>query len=127
RTGRSGTRPGRTTGGGSSPGRRRWFDPAAYRIVQFDQRGRGRSPPAVADLETSLETNTTAHLIGDIEALRSHLGVDRWLVWGGSWGVTLGLAYAQRYPERVTEMVLASVTMTRASDVHWLYHETGRF
>jgi proline iminopeptidase len=84
-------------GGGSSPGRRRWFDPAAYRIVQFDQRGCGRSTPAVADLGTSLETNTTAHLIADIEALRSHLGVDRWLVWGGSWGVTLGLAYAQRY------------------------------
>jgi len=114
-------------GGGSRPGWRRWFDPAAYRIIQFDQRGCGRSTPPVADLETSLETNTTAHLIADIEALRSHLGVDRWLVWGGSWGVTLGLAYAQRYPERVTEMVLASVTMTRASDVHWLYHETGRF
>jgi proline iminopeptidase len=114
-------------GGGSRPGRRRWFDPAAYRIVQFDQRGCGRSTPPVADLETSLETNTTAHLIADIEALRTHLGVDRWLVWGGSWGVTLGLAYAQRHPERVTGMVLASVTMTRASDVHWLYHETGRF
>jgi proline iminopeptidase len=113
-------------GGGSRPGWRRWFDPAAYRIVQFDQRGCGRSTPPAADPETSLETNTTAHLIADIEALRSHLGLDRWLVWGGSWGVTLGLAYAQRYPERVTEMVLVSVTMTRASDVHWLYHETGR-
>ena len=114
-------------GGGSRPGWRRWFDPAAYRIVQFDQRGCGRSTPPVADLGTSLEANTTVHLIGDIEALRAHLGVGQWLVWGVSWGVTLGLAYAQRHPDRVTEMVLASVTMTRAADVHWLYHETGRF
>lgn len=72
-------------------------------------------------------TNTTEHLISDIEKLREHLGIGRWLVWGGSWGVTLGLAYAQRYPERVTEMVLVSCTMTRPSDVHWLYHEAGRF
>ena len=68
---------------------------------------------AVADLSTSLDTNTTEHLIGDIEKLREHLGIERWLVWGGSWGVTLGLAYAQRFPERVTEMVLVSCTMTR--------------
>jgi len=114
-------------GGGSAPGRRRLFDPDAYRLVQFDQRGCGRSTPSVADLSTSLDTNTTGHLIGDMEKLREHLGIGRWLVWGGSWGVTLGLAYAQRYPERVTEMVLASVTMTRPGDVHWLYHETGRF
>jgi proline iminopeptidase len=81
----------------------------------------------VADPATNLEANTTEHLIGDIERLREHLRIDRWLVWGGSWGVTLGLAYAERYPERVTEMVLLSCTMTRPSDVHWLYHETGRF
>jgi proline iminopeptidase len=114
-------------GGGGAPGRRRSFDPAAYRFVQFDQRGCGRSTPPVSALDTSLETNTTEHLIGDIEKLRVHLGIERWLVWGNSWGVTLGLAYAQRYPERVTEMVLVSVTMTRPYDVHWLYHETGRF
>src|ERR1700729_3652944 len=112
-------------GGGSRPGRRRSFDPAAYRFIQFDQRGCGRSTPPASALDTSLETNTTEHLIGDIEKLRVHLGIERWLVWGNSWGVTLGLAYAQRYPERVTEMVLASVTMTRPYDVHWLYHETG--
>jgi proline iminopeptidase len=114
-------------GSGSTPGRRRSFNPDAYRFVQFDQRGCGRSTPSVADLSTSLDTNTTEHLIGDIEKLREHLGIGRWLVWGGSWGVTLGLAYAQRYPERVAEMVLVSCTMTRPCDVHWLYHETGRF
>ena len=109
-------------GFGTEPNQRRFFDPRAYRIVLFDQRGCGKSTP-----HASLEDNTTWHLVEDIEKLREHLGIDRWLVWGGSWGVTLGLAYAQRYPERVTEMVLVSCTMTRASDVHWLYHETGRF
>jgi proline iminopeptidase len=114
-------------GSGSTPGRRQSFDPDAYRLVQFDQRGCGRSTPSVADISTDLDTNTTAHLIADIERLREHVGVERWLVWGGSWGVTLGLAYAQRHPERVSEMVLVSVTMTRPSDIHWLYHEVGRF
>ncbi|MCW2902781.1 MAG: Proline iminopeptidase, partial [Streptosporangiaceae bacterium] len=107
--------------------RRRSFDPDRYWLVQFDQRGCGRSTPSVSDPAVSLEHNTTHHLIADIERLREHLGVDRWLVWGGSWGVTLALAYAQRFPQRVSEMVLASVTMTRRSDVHWLYHEAGRF
>ncbi len=114
-------------GSGLSPGRRRSFDPTIYRLVQFDQRGCGRSTPAVADWSTDLRTNTTHHSIADIERLREHLGIDRWLVWGGSWGVTLGLAYAQRHPHRVSEMVLVSVTMTRPTDVHWLYHEAGRF
>jgi proline iminopeptidase len=114
-------------GSGSSPGHRRWFDPSAYRIIQFDQRGCGRSTPPVSDPTTDLSTNTTEHLIADIERLREHLQVDRWLVCGASWGVTLGLAYAERYPERVTELIFISVTMTRASDVHWLYHEAGRF
>jgi proline iminopeptidase len=114
-------------GGGSSPGRRRLFDPETYRIVQFDQRGCGRSKPSLADPTVGIEHNTTSHLIGDIEQLREHLGIERWLLWGGSWGVTLALAYAQRYPQRVTEMVLASVAMTRAVDVHWLYNEAGRF
>ncbi len=114
-------------GGGSSPGRRRWFDPSAYRIIQFDQRGCGRSTPPVSHPATDLSTNTTEHLIADIERLREHLQVDRWLVGGASWGVTLGLAYAERHPERVTELIFISVTMTRARDVHWLYHEAGRF
>ena len=114
-------------GGGSAAGRRRSFDPQRYRLIQFDQRGCGKSTPSAADLDTDLGTNTTHHLIRDIETLRRHLGVERWLVWGGSWGVTLALAYAERFPERVTEMVLVSVTMTRPQDVHWLYHEAGRF
>ena len=114
-------------GSGSTPGRRRWFDPARYRLVQFDQRGCGRSTPHAGDWATDLTSNTTHHLIADIECLREHLGIDRWLVWGGSWGVTLALAYAQRHPDRVSEMVLLSITMTRGSDVHWFAHETGRF
>lgn len=114
-------------GSGSSPGRRSWFDPDRYRLVQFDQRGCGRSTPHAGELATDLSTNTTHHLIADIERLREHLGIDRWLVWGASWGVTLALAYAERFPARVTEMVLLSITMTRHADVHWLAHETGRF
>lgn len=113
-------------GSGSSPGRRS-FDPARYRLAQFDQRGCGRSTPSVADPAVGLEHNTTEHLIADIEALREHFGVQRWLVWGGSWGVTLALAYAQRFPHRVSELVLLSITMTRRADVHGLYHEAGRF
>jgi proline iminopeptidase len=113
--------------GGSGYGRRRWFDPARYRLVQFDQRGCGRSMPHAGDWSTDLATNTTHHLIADIERLREHLGIDRWLVWGGSWGVTLGLAYAERYAERVSEMILLSVTNTRRSDVRWFAHDTGRF
>jgi proline iminopeptidase len=114
-------------GSGSSPGRRSSFNPDQYRLVQFDQRGCGRSTPSAADPATDLTTNTTEHLIDDIERLREHLGIDRWLVWGGSWGVTLGLAYAQRFPHRVTEMVLLSVTVSTRSDIHWLYHGVGRF
>lgn len=113
-------------GSGCTPGHRRYFDPAAYRIVLFDQRGAGRSGPRVS-ATTDLSTNTTDHLLADIERLRQHLGIARWLVWGNSWGVTLGLAYAQRHPSQVSEMVLAAVTMTRPKDVHWLYHEAGRF
>lgn len=114
-------------GSGSSPGRRRWFDPARYRLVQFDQRGCGRSTPHAGDLATDLSTNTTHHLIRDIEQLREHLGIERWLVWGGSWGVTLALAYAERHPERVSEMVLLSITMTRRADVRWLTHDVRRY
>jgi proline iminopeptidase len=114
-------------GSGSTPGRRRRFDPTRYRIVQLDQRGCGHSTPHAGDWSTDLAPNTTHHLIADIEQLRAHLGIDRWLVWGGSWGVTLALAYAERHPERVSEMVLLSITRTRPADVHWLAHETGRF
>jgi proline iminopeptidase len=114
-------------GSGSSPGRRRWFDPDRYRIVQLDQRGCGLSTPHAGDLATDLSTNTTHHLIADLERLREHLGIERWLVWGASWGVTLALAYAERYPERVSELILLSITNTRRADVHWLAHETGRF
>jgi len=114
-------------GSGCTPEHRRCFDPAAYRIVLFDQRGAGRSVPHAGDAAVDLSTNTTHHLIADVELLREHLGVQRWLVWGGSWGATLALAYAERHPERVTEVVLASVTMTRPADIHWLYHGVGRF
>lgn len=114
-------------GSGCTVGNRRDFDPRAYRIVIFDQRGAGRSRPSASDPATDLSTNTTHHLIADMERLREHLGIDRWLVRGASWGVTLGLAYAERYPERVSEAIFLSVTMTRPSDIHWLYHETGRF
>lgn len=113
-------------GSGCSPGYRKPWDPEKYRIVCLDQRGSGRSLPRV-DAMTDLSANTTGHLLGDIEAVREHLGIERWLVWGGSWGVTLGLAYAEAHPDRVTEMILISVTMTRPSDVHWLYHEVGRY
>jgi proline iminopeptidase len=108
-------------GGGTPPGRRRWFDPDRYRLIQFDQRGCSRSTPHVSDWSVGLETNTTHHLIADIERLREHLGIDRWLVWGGSWGVTLGLAYAERYPERVTEMILFGVTTGRHEEMDWLF------
>ncbi len=114
-------------GSGSTPGARRDFDPALWRIVQFDQRGCGRSTPHVSSFETDLSANTTHHLIEDIERLREHLGIDRWLVYGGSWGVTLALAYAERHPERVTEMILASVTLTRPTDVRWFSRGAGRF
>jgi proline iminopeptidase len=114
-------------GSGSAPSWRRWFDPTRYRIVQFDQRGSGLSTPPVGDLGTDLSTNTTHHLIADIERLRAHLGIERWLVVGASWGVTLGLAYAERYPERVTAMILLSITMTRARDVRWFARDVGRF
>ena len=114
-------------GSGCVPGHRRYFDPSAYRIALFDQRGAGRSTPHASDPTTDLSINTTPHLIRDIEMLREHLGVNAWLVWGASWGVTLGLAYAEQHPERVSEMVLGAVTMTRPADIHWLYHETGRY
>ncbi|WP_406060331.1 alpha/beta fold hydrolase [Streptomyces sp. NBC_01077] len=114
-------------GSGSSPRSRRLFDPAAYRVVLFDQRGCGRSTPHASDPAADMSVNTTAHLVADMERLREHLGIDRWLLYGGSWGSTLILAYAEAYPERVTEIVIAAVTTTRRSETAWLYEGVGRF
>ena len=108
-------------GSGCSTGVRRYFDPQAYRIVLFDQRGCGRSLPHASDLRTNLSVNTTPHLLADLEQLRQHLGIDKWLLFGGSWGSTLGLAYAERHRQRVTEIVLGGVTTTRRAEIDWLY------
>jgi proline iminopeptidase len=107
-------------GGGTDPKMRQFFDPKRYRIVLFDQRGCGRSTP-----HASLTDNTTWHLVDDIEALRTHLGVDRWQVFGGSWGSTLALAYAQRHPRRVTELVLRGIFMLRRWELAWFYQDPG--
>ncbi len=108
-------------GGGTAPYHRQFFDPAAYRIVLFDQRGCGRSTPHIAD-GADLSVNTTQHLIADIEALRTHLGVERWLVFGGSWGSTLALAYAQTHPDTVTELVLRGIFLLRRKEIDWYYN-----
>jgi proline iminopeptidase len=108
-------------GSGCSPWFRRLFDPRAYRIVLFDQRNCGRSRPHASDPATDLGSNTTKHLLRDIERLRESLRVDRWLVVGGSWGSVLGLAYAESRPDRVSEMVLFGVTTGRRSEVDWLF------
>ena len=113
-------------GSGCTPGMRRLFDPARFRIVLFDQRNAGRSLPHASDPGVDLATNTTHRVLGDIERLRTHLGVERWLLFGGSWGTTLALAYAETHPERVTGLVLSHVGLTRPEDVHWLYHGAGR-
>lgn len=109
-------------GSGGKRGSRKMFDPEIYRVVQFDQRGCGESRPHASDPSVSLEHNTTAHLIADMERLREHLGIENWLLYGGSWGSTLALAYAENYPERVTEIILVSITMTRPEETDWLYH-----
>jgi proline iminopeptidase len=113
-------------GSGSSPGHRRMFDPDRYVIVQFDQRNCGRSTPSAGEPLIDLSTNTTGHLLADIERLRTTLGVDRWLVWGGSWGTTLGLAYAQAHPGSVTELLLGSVVTTTRAEVEWVTRTMGR-
>lgn len=110
-------------GGGCSPDHRRYFDPAKYRIVLFDQRGCGRSTPHASAPDADLSTNTTWHLVADIERLREHLGVDRWQVFGGSWGSTLALAYAQTHADRVTELVLRGIFTLRRSEIDWFYQE----
>lgn len=114
-------------GSGCSLWMRGLFDPSVYRVVLFDQRGAGQSRPHAGDPTADLSVNTTAHLIADIERLREHLDIERWLVHGMSWGSTLGLAYTQAYPQQVSEVVLAAVTMTRRCDVDWLARGVGRF
>jgi proline iminopeptidase len=114
-------------GSGCTPGLRRFFDPSAYRIVLFDQRGCGRSIPHASDPAVELNANTTHHLLRDIERLRHHLAIERWLVFGGSWGSTLALAYAEQSPERVSEMVLISVVTTTRREVQWVTRDVGRY
>ena len=108
-------------GSGCTPGHRRGFDPAAYRIILFDQRGCGRSTPHAGDPATDLTDNTTQNLVADMERVRQHLGVDRWLLQGGSWGSTLALAYAEAFPARVSEMILTGVTTGRRAEADWLF------
>jgi proline iminopeptidase len=103
-------------GGGIDASYRRFFDPAKYRVVLFDQRGCGKSTP-----HASLEQNTTQDLVADIERLRAHLGIERWLVFGGSWGSTLALAYAETHPQRVTELVLRGIFLLRKQEIDWFY------
>ncbi len=114
-------------GSGCTPGMRRLFDPSAYRIILFDQRGSGRSTPHAGEPGVDLSANTTPHLLADIEKLRLDLGIDRWLVWGGSWGTTLALAYSQAYPERVSEIILCSVTTTTRREIDWITRGVGMF
>lgn len=113
-------------GSGCTPGHRRFFDPERYRAVLFDQRGAGRSRPLASEPGANLRANTTAHLIADIEALRRHLGIERWTVLGISWGTTLGLAYAQAHPEAIRTLVLALVVTTSRREVEWITRDVGR-
>lgn len=114
-------------GSGCTPAQRRSFDPDRYRAVLFDQRGCGRSRPHASDPALDLAHNTTDHLLADMERLRVHLGIERWLLSGASWGSTLLLAYAERHPERVSEIVITAVTTTRRYEIDWLYRGVGRF
>jgi proline iminopeptidase len=103
-------------GGGTEPKQRQFFDPSAYRIVLFDQRGCGQSRP-----HASLEENTTWHLVADMERLREHLKIDKWQVFGGSWGSTLALAYAQTHPSCVSELILRGIFLLRKQEIDWFY------
>lgn len=109
-------------GGGTEPKHRRYFDPAAYRIVLLDQRGCGQSTPFA-----SLEANTTWDLVSDVEKVRVELGIDTWMVFGGSWGSTLALAYAETHPARVTELVLRGIFLLRKEEIRWFYQEGASF
>ncbi len=105
-------------GGGANATMRRYHDPRRYRIILFDQRGCGRSTPYA-----SLQENTTWHLVADMEMLRDHLGIERWQICGGSWGSTLGLAYAQTHPHRVSELILRGIFTLRRAELQWFYQE----
>jgi proline iminopeptidase len=109
-------------GSGTSPNQRRFFDPARYRIILFDQRGCGRSTP-----HGELADNSTPHLVADIEALRIHLGVENWLVFGGSWGSTLALAYAEGHPLRCAGLVLRGIFLCRKSEIDWFLYGIRAF
>ena len=108
-------------GGGTNPSQRRVFDPAKYRIVLFDQRGCGQSTPHASAPEADLQFNTSWHLVADIEKLREHLGVDTWQVFGGSWGSSLALAYAETHTDRVSELVLRGIFTLRQVELDWFY------
>ena len=113
-------------GSGCSTGARRYFDPSVYRIILFDQRNCGRSLPNAADQDCDLSGNTTWHLVDDIEKLRTQVAkVDKWQVFGGSWGSTLSLAYAQTYPERVTEIILRGIFLFDQYEIDWMYSYGG--
>lgn len=114
-------------GGGCNPTQRRFFDPARYRIILFDQRGCGRSTPHASSPDADMSANTTWHLVADIERLREHLGITKWQVFGGSWGSTLALAYAQTHPEWVSELVLRGIFTLRKKELHWFYQEGASF
>lgn len=105
-------------GGGCNPAMRRFHDPRHYRIILLDQRGCGRSTP-----NASIENNTTWHLVADMEQLRHHLGIERWQLFGGSWGSTLSLAYAEKHPERVSGLILRGIFLLRDSELHWFYQD----
>ena len=113
-------------GSGAGPIYRRFFDPARYCVVLFDQRGCGRSTPHAGDPDTDLSVNTTPRLVADVERLREHLGIERWLVFGLSWGSTLGLAYAQQHADRVSELVVGMVVTTSRREVAWVTRDVGR-
>ncbi|WP_437053557.1 alpha/beta fold hydrolase [Streptomyces sp. enrichment culture] len=113
-------------GSRTTPGHRRYFDPAAYRIVLLHQRGAGRSRPPASAHDTDMSVNTTAHLMADLERLRTHLGIERWLVWGVSWGSVLGLRYAQTHPGVVTELVLTGVATGSNAEVALLTRGLGK-
>ncbi|WP_299731807.1 alpha/beta fold hydrolase [uncultured Tateyamaria sp.] len=112
-------------GSGCLPGHFDLFDLTRFRVTCMDQRGCGRSTPLASDTLAGLDHNTTADLIGDIEAVRVHYGVEAWVLFGGSWGSTLAMAYAQTHPTRVRAMVLAGVATTAARDLQWLYGDVG--
>ncbi|MGY1490810.1 prolyl aminopeptidase [Methylobacillus pratensis] len=109
-------------GSGCNPGQRRYFDPAHYRIILLDQRGCGRSTP-----QGEVEENTIDHLVADLDALRQHLAIDRWMVFGGSWGSTLALNYALAYPQHVTGLILRGIFLSRQSELDWFLHDVQHF